>query len=120
MCGRNGGGQISYFGGLMQIVNAKINGTMLGIEDHGIMTASVELDYGGSGQGFGGCALDEPIKDASGKFLRRQGTAYGCEFIKRILWVVGVERWEALIGKHVRVKREDGWGGMAFAIGHII
>ena len=33
--------------------NAKITSTHLGQEDHGIFTAWLQLDYGGSGQGFG-------------------------------------------------------------------
>ena len=64
-----------------EIVNARIRSTTLGVEDHGIFTAWLNLDYGGSGQGFGGWALDgKPVKrDAHS---RRPGTAYGCEFIR--------------------------------------
>ena len=41
-----------------EIKNAIITGTYLGIEDHGILTFWLYLDYGGSGQGFGGYQLD--------------------------------------------------------------
>lgn len=97
--------------------NAKIESTMLGLEDHGIMTAYLNLDYGGSGQGFGGYGFCQPIKDEAGKFLCRRGTAYGCEWIRRVLEVVGVEKWEDLPGKYVRVVYD--WGKV-YRIGNII
>lgn len=100
--------------------NAKIIGTTLGIEDHGIMTATITLDYGGSCQGFGGYCLDEPVKDKRGRHTGRRGTAYGCEFIRRTLEVVGVESWEHLKGKHVRVRVEDHYNGLILAIGNIV
>lgn len=104
----------------MQIVNAKIDSTMLGMEDHGIMSCMIGLDYGGSHQGFGGYVFDEPLKNSQGDNQSRRGTAYGCEFVRRVLEVVGVETWEKLKGQHVRVKREDGWGGSIIAIGNIL
>ena len=74
----------------MEIKNAKIKSTMLGKEDHGIMSFMLYLDYGGSGQGFGGYSLG--------------GNSY--KIIKRILEVVGVNSWEDLKGQVVRVKAE--------------
>lgn len=103
----------------MEIVNAQITRTMLGIEDHGCMTCMLDLKLGATQQGFGGYGFDGPITDADGRFLRRQGTAYGCEFIRRVLEVVGVERWEDLKGKYVRVKRGENWGASIVAIGNI-
>ena len=96
-----------------QIVNARIERTSLGIEDHGILTAVLGLDYGGVGQGFGGYSLD----NWSNEDGRRVGTAYGMEFVSRILKTVGVEKWEDLKGKHIRVDQEHNkiWG-----IGHIV
>jgi hypothetical protein len=103
----------------METVNAKIDSTMLGVEDHGIMTCMIGLDYGGSHQGFGGYSFDGP-KGRKSKTGDRIGTAFGCEFIRRVLEVVGVETWEQLKGKHVRVKREGGWNGSIVSIGNII
>jgi len=100
----------------IEIVNAKINWTMLGLEDHEIMTFIVDLDFGGSGQGFGGYALDDYDK----KKDKRIGSAYGMESIMRLLDVVGVSKWEELKGKNVRVKREGGWNGRLAAIGNIL
>lgn len=94
-----------------EIKNAIITGTNLGYESHGILTCMISLNYGGSGQGFGGYALDK----WNGK--ERNGTAYGTEFIRRIIKTVGVENWEDLKGKHVRV---DASWGKVHGIGNII
>jgi hypothetical protein len=97
---------------MSEITNAVISKTMLGREDHGIMTCYLTLDYSGSVQGFGGYSLDEfsPTLD------RRVGTKWGMEFIARVLNVVEVENWEDLRGKYVRVKKG---GATIDAIGHI-
>ena len=99
-----------------EIKNARIQGTMLGTEDHGIFTCTVTLDYGGSGQSFGGYGLDQPIH-RGGKFVCRQGTAWGMEFIKRVLKAIGAGKWEDLPGTHCRVMADY---GKVHAIGHII
>lgn len=96
-----------------ETVNAKITSTALGPESHGIFSAYLHLDYGGAGQAFGGYALDS--WDEAKK--ERIGTAYGAEFVRRVLATVGVEKWESLTGKHIRVKRTF---EKVHAIGHII
>lgn len=102
----------------IEIQNAVIASTYLTVEEHhGIMDAGVVLDYGGAGQGFGGWVLDTPVKDANGKFLHREGTAFGCEFIRRLVKTVGVTSWEALKGCSVRVKSEH---SKVHAIGHYL
>ena len=83
--------------------NANITRTMLGIEDHGIMSYSLTLDYGGSGQSFGGYCLDTPVKDDDGKFLGRKGVAYGADTILKILETLEVSTWEKLPGTKCRV-----------------
>ena len=83
--------------------NANITRTMLGIEDHGIMSYSLTLDYGGSGQSFGGYCLDTPVKDEDGKFLGRKGVAYGADTILKILETLEVSSWEKLPGTKCRV-----------------
>jgi hypothetical protein len=100
----------------MEISNAKIESTMLGFEDHGIFTCLLYLDYGGSSQGFGQhCLASEHPKDKATYPFN-----YGANYIMGILKAVGVEKWEDLEGKYVRVKREDGWNGKIVAIGHIV
>ncbi len=99
-----------------EIKNAKISSTRLGWEDHGIFTFSIGLDYGGSGQGFGDCCMDEPLKK-NGQFIERVGTAVGMDLIMRILKAVGVEKWEDLKGMHVRA---DADFGKVYRIGHFL
>jgi hypothetical protein len=91
--------------------NAKITSTMLGVEDHGILTCFLYLDYGGTCQGFGGYGMDA----YDGK--RRVGVAYGMEFIAEVLRTVGVGKWEDLPGKHVRAVANH---SKVERIGHII
>lgn len=87
---------------------AKITSTMLGIEDHGIFTAMLYVEYeAGSGQGIGGYTLDQPHRDANDKFVGRVGTAYGMQFIMGMLKAVGVDAWEKLTGQMIYVLRES-------------
>ena len=97
--------------------NAIIKSTHLGVEDHGIMTAYLHLDYGGSSQSFGGWALDEPLHDKEKKFLGRRGTGVGMEFVMCILDTLKVGSWEKLPGTHCRVVADY---GKVSKIGHII
>lgn len=102
---------------MSHIANAKITSTLLGREDRGIMTCYVFVEADGWSCGAGGYGLDE--WDAVAE--RRVGTALAADFILGILDAVGVEKWEDLPGKYVRVRSEDGLiGGRIDAIGHII
>ncbi len=85
---------------IMKIQNAKIKSTILGYEGHGIFTCHLNLEYDGGGQAFGGYGM--------GGYDKKSGkqSGYGSEFIKRVLKVVGVEKWEDLPGKHIRVEAE--------------
>jgi hypothetical protein len=87
-----------------QIENARITTTTLGIEDHGMFTYYVGLEMESLSVSFGGYIL---------------GGEFTTQAIKRLLETVGVEKWEDLPGKHVRVEHE-GWGGKALKLGHII
>lgn len=99
--------------------NAIIESTMLGYEDHGIMTCFIHLKQKYSWQGFGGYGLDDiPLKDEKGHCIGdRQPSKLAGFWIKRILETVGVAKWEDLIGKYVIVEGED--GGDITGIGHI-
>jgi len=98
------------------IENAQIESTMLGIEDHGMMSAWLHLKVRGGGQGFGGFVLDT-VGDKE-KFTRKPHAACG-GFVAEVLRVVGVEKWESLPGKHLRIRRISDWGKIV-AIGNII
>lgn len=85
------------------IHNAVINKAHLGLEDHGIMTAYLDINYGGSFQGFGGWDLRRPA-------------ALGT-FVMGVLKVVDVPSWDRLVGKPIRVKVEN---GLVKKIGHYL
>lgn len=90
---------------------AKIRRVFLGTEDHGIFTCSLDLDYGSSGQGAGGYGLDEPRKDGEGKHIGRFGTAYGMEWIMRLMRACGVNDWSKVEGRTVIALRDEGYHG---------
>jgi len=94
----------------MDFVNARIKSTMLGVEDHGILTCMLHLDFGGGGVGYGGFGMDEPIK-VDGEFKGRRGVAYGAECIRKILDILEVGRWEDLPGKLIRFRPYPMLGG---------
>jgi hypothetical protein len=79
---------------------AKIDRVFLGIEGHGIMTCLVSLDYGGSGQTVGGYALDEPRHEGD-EFVGRFGTAFGMEWIARLMRAAGVSDFAKIQGRTV-------------------
>lgn len=83
--------------------NAVIESTMLGIEDHGIMTCVLHLNFDGWSQGFGTHDLAPP--------------AYGVAYLRRILETVGVDTWEQLRGKVIRARTDY---GKIHAIGNVI
>lgn len=95
--------------------NAVIKSTALGY-DGSILSAWLHLEYGGSGQGFGGYGLDAP-PPPDNRQAGRQPHAVAGFFIQRVLEVVGVRKWEDLTGKHVRVRCEH---SKLHAIGHIL
>lgn len=99
----------------MEIKNARITDTMLGREDHGIMTFSVYVHTEHYDCGVGGYGLDYYDRSKETRVF----TAKGLEAISRILEVVGVDRWERLPGKYVRIK-DNGWGKPIDEIGNLI
>ena len=100
---------------MSEIVNCQIKSTSLGFMDRGIMTLWLHLEWPGAGIAFGGYALDEFNKEAD----TRIGVGVSLDFIREILEVVGVEKWEDLKGKFIRLDAE-GWGGKALGIGNLL
>lgn len=95
-----------------EIKNAIIENATITADDHGLLSAWLTLDYGGSGQGFGGYALYLPKS-----FTHHKIESVAGHFIWRVMEVAGVVRWEELKGKTIRVKASH--GGVD-AIGHIV
>ncbi len=96
----------------MEIKNAVIEKAILSTGDHGMLSSWLMLDYGGCGQGFGGYALYLP---KSCKHHHLESVAG--HWIWRCMEIAGVDRWEDLQGKTIRVKSDH---SSIKAIGHIL
>lgn len=81
----------------MKIRNAKIRSTMLGREDHGIFTFMIFVEFGGSGCGIGGYALDGYDRTSESMVF----SSKKLEAISKILETVGVDKWEDLPGQYI-------------------
>lgn len=99
----------------MEIRNAQIANTMLGREDHGIFTFMIYIRFDGCGVGVGGYSLDEYDKETQTRIFQ----AESMEIIAKILDVVGVDTWEDLKGKYIRIK-DNGWGSTVDEIGNLM
>ena len=99
----------------MEIKNAKISSTMLGREDHGIMTFMIYIDTCDFACGIGRYCLDEFNPATQTRVFR----AESMEVISKILEVVGVDKWEDLPGKYIRFE-DNGFGSNVTKIGNII
>lgn len=97
--------------------NAVIDRTMLGFEDHGLLTIFLYFDYGGSGQAYGGYVLDGKPTEPHGP---RTPTDLSGIAIPGLLRAVGVRSWEELKGQHVRVRREKDGFGRVTHVGHFL
>jgi hypothetical protein len=91
---------------------AIITAAELTIEDRGILTGWLTLDYGGACQGFGGYSLYLPTG-----FKHHSIQSCAGHWISRILQVADVSRWSLLKGKTIRVRAN--YAGVD-AIGHIV
>lgn len=98
------------------IKNAIIESVSLDTGDRDLLTGWLHLNYGGSGQGFGGVALYLPKS-----YRHHGGKNYAGHWIYRVLRIADVESWDKLKGKTIRVQlSSDGFDGRIIAIGHIV
>lgn len=68
-----------------------IRNVSIEIEDHGILTFWLMFDFGSSGQGFGGYAIENEL---------------GTKAIRKIIETVGVDSWEKIPEHEMYVYRE--------------
>lgn len=96
----------------LEVKNAVIERASISCGERGFLDAWLGLDYGGCGQGFGGFVLYVP---KSWKHHSIESVAG--HFIFRVMEIAGVENWEDLKGKTIRVRGT--WNNVE-AIGHIV
>ncbi len=98
------------------IKNAQIKSTMLGREDHGILTFYIFVQWDkGTYCGIGGYALDEYDPTTQKRVFRTESM----EVISKILDVVGVDSWEKLPKTYIRIK-DNGLGSTIDEIGNLM
>lgn len=100
---------------ISKIEKGRITETMLGREDHGIMTLYLLIEFEKSTYAYGGYALDT-YDEKEGK---RIGATSGIQAIAEILNCVGVTKWEDLTGSFVRCEHQEK-GGKIIRIGNLI
>ena len=92
--------------------NAIIESATITNDDHGFLSGWLQLNYGDSGQGFGGYSLYLPKDYAHHKMMSPAG-----HFIWRVMEIAEVNEWSKLKGKTIRVRCEH---SKVHAIGHIV
>lgn len=101
-----------------EITNAVIESAHIKFERGFILTVWISLDYGGSGQGFGGYVLGGDPNHDSKAARHHEQQNIAAEWIGQILSIGGVEDWNDLKGKVIRVDHEP--FGKIYGIGHAI
>lgn len=99
------------------IENALITNVDLSMADHGCLTLAMTLEGSGWGVVYGGYCLGKGYLGAADDFF--DGSAAGMEYLIRIMDTVGVEKFQDLKGKYIRVATK-GWGDPVKIIGNII
>lgn len=94
----------------MKVENAKITDVSISMADHGCLTFQIYLEGDGWVSAFGGYRIGNGYLGAD-KFTAKSGA--GLVAMMKIMDAIGVERWEDLKGKYVRIASN-------IAIGNII
>lgn len=109
--------QVTIDGQTYYATPAAITSTMLGIEDHGVMSFSIACKGDGWGVSVGGYVLDTVPAERTAGSKRRPSVACGA-LIAEMLDVFGVSSWEKLphLRCHVLNESENAWGTQSAGI----
>jgi hypothetical protein len=100
------------------IKNAKIIDASITMKDHDCLTFYISLEGEGFGCCFGGYCIGHGYLGAEPSDICSEN-GFGLEAMMHIMNVVGVDRWEDLVGKYCRIKDAD-WGSSVNCIGNIM
>lgn len=100
---------------MIKIENVQITDVSISMADHGCLTFWITVEGDGWGCNIGGYCIGKGYLGAK-EFSEY---APGLEAMMRIMDTVGVERWEDLKGKYIRIK-DEGWGSTINCIGNLI
>lgn len=99
----------------MEIENAQISKVSISMADHGLLTFTIFV----KGHSWG-CSLGNYVNGVGHLGAKEwKGNGSAIVAMMKIMDTVGVEKWEDLEGKYVRVKSE-GWGSTMHCIGNLI
>lgn len=101
---------------MSEMINARIAKTTISMADHGCLTFQLFLEGDGWLAAYGGYCIGNGYLGAEDFSADNGG---GLVAMMKIMDVVGVERWEDLNGKYVRVM-SNGWGSSITEIGNIM
>lgn len=97
---------------MKEIKNAIIDSVTLEKGDRGFLQCWLHVNYGSSGQGFGGYVLYLPKHYNHHKLKSVAG-----HFLFRCMEIAGVDDWSKMVGRSIRVSSDH--SGIE-AIGHIV
>lgn len=98
-----------------KIINAKIIGTFLGIEDHGIPTFGISIE---TSEGW--CTTIGYYSLGGYDKQKEEYSWCNLEIIFKILEIVGVDSWEELTGNYIRIKTPEQWNTPIIEFGNLM
>lgn len=98
-----------------KIINAKITNTFLGREDHSIPTFGISIE---TSEGW--CTTIGYYSLAGYDKQKKEYSWCNFEILFNILEVVGVDSWEELKGKYIRIKVAEKWNDPIVEIGNLM
>lgn len=98
------------------VENAVVEKVSITLDRDVFLTMWLQFKLNGYYQGFGGYVFDSPSKDGG---TERVGTAYGAEYIRRVMRLFDVSDMSLIEGQTCRVVRNAGVQKI-IGIGHII